>query len=202
LSLPVSERSKLMDHLFKRPKPLITFKLRQGNHLGPVTSDPIEQERLAQLEEHKRRQGQGAEERLTFQKDNHTRRLQRKPQHKLSPKVLSFEENLERTNKWLGQTFPSLFGPLGPTKVLDIHILRDLKQHYKHHQAISSKKAKYPQDLIIKAALNRYLVSDNYLLQLKKGTKRYNLNAEECGEITKEEEERAIQLLGLILENR
>jgi hypothetical protein len=202
LNLPVSERSKLMDHLFKRPKPLITFKLRQGNHLGPVTSDPIEQVFLVQLEEHKRRQGQGAEDRLTFQKDNHTRRLQRKPQHKISPKVLSFEENLERTNKWLGQTFPSLFGPLGPTKVLDIHILRDLKQHYKHHREISSKKDKYPQDLVIKAALNRYLVSDNYILQLKEGVKRYNLNAEECGFVTKEEEDKAIQLFGLDSKDR
>jgi hypothetical protein len=190
---PFQRHKRLVEHIASQPK--------ESYQLGPVTTDPIEQERLAQWEEHKRRQGQGAEEPIS-QKAHYTKPPQWKPQPKVPPKVLSFEENLERTNKWLGQTFPSLFGPKGPTKVLDIHILRDLKQHYQHHQEISAKKDKYPQDLIIKAALNRYLVSDNYLLQLKEGTKRYNLNGEECGEITKEEEERAIQLLGLILENR
>jgi len=191
-------------HPFQRHKRLgepSALKPKESYQLGLLTTDSIEQERLAQLEEHKRRQGQGVEGPIS-QKMNSTRIPQRKPQPKISPKVLPFEENLEQTNKWLAQTFPSLFGPKGPTKVLDIHILRDLKQHYKHHQEISAKKNKYPQNLIIKAALNRYLVSDNYLLHLKEGAKRYKLNAEECGTITKEEEERAIQLLGLILENR
>jgi len=186
-------------HPFQRHKrlgELSALKPKESYQLGPVTSDPIEQERLAQWEEHKRRQGQGAEE-LISQKAHYTKRPQRKPQPQVTPKVLPFEENLERTNKWLANTFPSLFGPKGPTKVLDIHILRDLKQHYKHHQEISAKKDQYPQDLIIKAALNRYLMSDNYLLQLKEDVKRYNLNAEECGAVTKEEEDKAIQLFGL-----
>ena len=64
------------------------------------------------------------------------------------------------------------------------------------------KRDQYPHNLLIKAALNRYLVSDDYLLKLKEGAKRYNLNSEICGLVTQEEEERAIELLGLIPENR
>jgi hypothetical protein len=68
---PFQRHKRLMEHIGSQPK--------ESYQLGPLTTDPIEQERLAQLEEHKRRQGQGAEDRLIFQKDNHTRRLQRKP---------------------------------------------------------------------------------------------------------------------------
>jgi len=99
----------------------------------------------------------------------------RKPKDK--PKAMSFEEKLERTQKWLQETFPHLFDPSQSCKALDVHIIRDIKAHYKHEHL----KKHYPDDLVIKAALYHYMESPGYLACLVKGAPRYNVKGETIG---------------------
>jgi len=99
----------------------------------------------------------------------------RKPAPK--PKVLSFEEKLAITQKWLQETFPDLFDPSQPCKPLDVNIVRDIKAHYKNEQV----QHKYPNDLVIKAALYRYMQRAGYIACLVKGAPRYNVKGEVIG---------------------
>ena len=92
-------------------------------------------------------------------------------------KTMSFEEKLERTNQWLQETFPDLFDPSQPCKALDVHIVRDIKAYYKHEHL----KKQYPDDLVIKAALYRYMESPGYLACLVQGAPRYNIKSEVVG---------------------
>src|SRR3546814_554060 len=145
------KKGKEMDEWYKGDKAFNNRWHRLGNTQGLITNDPIEKERLAQLEEHQSRQGQGAVDLPIPSKPNYFKRPRRKPQHKIPPKVLPFEENLERTNQWLEQTFPYLFDTNGPTKALDVYILRAIKQHYKNYQDMHHKRDQYPHNLLIKA---------------------------------------------------
>jgi hypothetical protein len=133
----------------------------------------IDPEREAQHEEFLRRRGR--------QQPPDTRgRLKKKPKKVKKPckrKEMTFEEKLAITNVWLAATFPSLFDPSQPPKPLDVHVVRDIKEHYRQHHV----KSKYPPDLAIKGALRRYMESPAYLSCLVKGAPRYNVKGEVSG---------------------
>jgi len=145
--------------------------------------DAIDPERDAQRQEHLRRmneeKGGGSAEadskppsrsrpkNQSFRKNMYAK----KPRTPLKKKGPTFDDKLEITMKWLIATFPDLFDPSQPCKPLDIHIVRDVKNHYKLHAV----KNRYPNDLVIKAALYRYMESPEYLECLKKGAPRYNI---------------------------
>ena len=127
-------------------------------------------EREAQRQEHLKRQKKDI-----YKANAKKAGKPRKP--KAKPKAMSFEEKLERTQKWLQETFPDLFDPSQSCKALDIHIVRDIKAHYKHEHL----KKHYPDDLVIKAALYRHMESPGYLACLVKGAARYNVKGEVIG---------------------
>ncbi|MBP9692727.1 MAG: hypothetical protein KBD90_05305 [Alphaproteobacteria bacterium] len=158
--------------------------------------DPIQEEREAQRQEFLRKQGDAEfQERRTHPK--HVKKRQQKKS--TPPKNLSLEEKLEETWSWLSKTFPYLFGPQCKVRPLDVHILRDIKAHYKMHQVAKA----YPQDLAIKSALYRYMEKPEYLLSLQEGAFRYDINGSAVQTVTKEEQEKAwekFQALGLLEE--
>jgi hypothetical protein len=138
--------------------------------------DVIDPEREAQRQEHLKRKKENPP--LPYPKQP---KKTRKPAFKSTskPKGITFEENLERTQKWLETTFPALFDPTQPCKPLDVHILRDIKAHYKNWHV----KRKYPGDLVIRAALYRYLESPAYLACLVEGAPRYNIDGDVVGSV-------------------
>ncbi len=158
------------------------------------SSDRIQEEREAQRQEFLRKQKDADfQERRTHPK--HVKKQQQK--RNAPPKNLSLEEKLEKTWDWLSKTFPYLFGPECKVRPLDVHILRDIKAHYKTYQAGKA----YPQDLVIKSALYRYMEKPEYLLCLQTGTFRYDINGSAVQTVTKEEQEEArekLQTLGLL----
>jgi hypothetical protein len=97
---------------------------------------------------------------------------------KSKSKAMSFDEKLERTNQWLQKTFPALFD-LSQPKPLDVHIVRDIKAHYKNERVAK----KYPDDLMIKAALYYYMKSPAYMGCLVNGAPRYNIKGEVSGSV-------------------
>lgn len=104
---------------------------------------------------------------------------------------MNFEENLERTWKWLSETFPTLFASNGVIKPLNTHIVRDIKDHYKRYQL----KNHYPENLVIKATLSRYREKPVYLLCLQEGASKYDIHGKEVETIMKAEQEAALKLL-------
>lgn len=151
--------------------------------------DPTQAEREAQRQEFLRKEKRGNEnfKGKQFSKNHHQNPRPKQKQLLLS-KNCSLEESLKRTWEWLSKTFPHLFKEIKP---LDIHILRDIKAHYKAHQA----KRQYPPDLVLKAALYRYMEKTEYLLCLKEGASRYNMEGHPVQTVTKEEQEEAIKTL-------
>jgi hypothetical protein len=115
--------------------------------------DVIDPEREAQRQEHLKRKKENPPPLLYPKQPRKARKPACKPTSK--SKETTFEEKLERTQKWLEATFPALFDPTQPCKPLDVYIVRDIKAHYKNWHV----KKKYPSDLVIKAALYRYLES-------------------------------------------
>ena len=146
--------------------------------------DYLDAERAAQREEFLKRE-------QASRKSPSQKPWSKKPGKVLKPKALTFEQKLELTNQWLEETFPHLFAA-DDYIPLDEHVLRDLKNEYKNNCI----KNKYPQDMVIKAALVRYKENPGYLSCLKQGATRYNLKGEPCGTVTKEEEESAKKELG------
>ena len=147
-----------------------------GNQNTPFTTlldaiDP-DPERIAQRAAYLKR-AKGASPKTSSKKP----KMPSKPSPK--EKVLSFEEKLERTQKWLQEMFSDIFDPAQPCKALDAHIVRDVKAHYKKGQV----KNKYPNDLVIKAALYRYMESPEYLACRVKGTSCYNVKGEVVGAV-------------------
>jgi len=132
----------------------------------------LDPEREAQRQEH-----------LNQKKENTPRASTKKPQKTSQSssklKGMSFEEKLERTKQWLEETFPALFDPSQPCKALDVHIVRDIKIYYKREHV----KKKYPNDLVIKAALYRYMKSPPYLECLVEGAPRYNIEGKIMGTV-------------------
>lgn len=166
-----------------------------GQEFNPLYSlDPIQEEREAQRQEFLRKQQDADfQERRAYPK--HVKRPQQK--RNIPPKNLSLEEKLEKTWDWLSNTFPYLFGAQCKVRPLDGHILRDIKAHYKTHQVAKA----YPQDLVIKSALYRYMEKPEYLLSLQAGAFRYDINGSTRQTVTKEEQEEAwekFQALGLL----
>ncbi|MBP9692339.1 MAG: hypothetical protein KBD90_03295 [Alphaproteobacteria bacterium] len=168
---------------------------RDGQGFNSLYSlDPIQEEREAQRQEFLRKQQDD-----DFQERRAYPKYVKGPQQKrnIPPKNLSLEEKLEKTWDWLSKTFPYLFGPQCKARPLDVHILRDIKAHYKTHQAAKA----YPQDLVIKSALYRYMEKPEYLLSLQEGAFRYDINGSAVQAVTKEEQEEAwekFQALGLL----
>jgi hypothetical protein len=168
------ETEKVEEILRKRPnksKPAYS-----GNQNTPFTAllNAIDPEREAQHEEFLRRLGQKGNA-FVYTPSRKKPKKPRKPKRKT--KVASFDEKLERTMAWLAETFPALFDPTQPPKPLDVHIVRDVKEYYKQHCV----KKKYPADLVIKAALYRYMESPAYSECLVKGEPRYNVKGEVSG---------------------
>lgn len=151
--------------------------------------DPTQAEREAQRQEFLRKEKRGNE---NFKGKQFSRNHLQNPRPKQKQSTLSqsysLEESLERTWTWLLKTFPHLFDEIKP---LDIHILRDIKAHYKTYQT----KRNYPPDLTIKAALYRYMEKPEYLLQLKEEVFRYNMEGNPVQKVTKEEQEETIKKL-------
>ena len=171
-----------MDKKFKSR--IKKFILSGRRYAYPSIPDPVEEERLLQQQEYQRKQRK--------EKEGHF-----KKEHKSNRPPLqnmNFEKNLERTWKWLSETFPTLFGPASPVKPLDKHILRDIKDHHKKYQI----KNHYPQDLVIKAALYRYMEKPEYLLCLQRGALRYNSQGNSTEKVTEAEHEEALRLLKCI----
>ena len=135
--------------------------------LDAIDPDP---ERIAQREEYLKRTKETAPK-------AHPKKPKKPRKSTPKPKGMGFEEKLERTQKWLQETFPNLFDPFQPCKPLDVNIVRDIKAHYKNGQV----KNKYPNDLVIKAALYRYMESPGYLACLVEGAPRYNVKGEVVG---------------------
>jgi hypothetical protein len=146
--------------------------------------DRIQEEREAQRQEFLRKQ-QGVDFQERRVRPKHVKKQQQK--RSALPQNLSLEEKLEKTWNWLSKTFPYLFGPQCKVRPLDIHILRDIKAHYKTHQAAKA----YPQDLVIKSALYRYMEKPEYLLCLQAGAFRYDVNGNAIQAVTREEQEEA-----------
>ncbi len=174
LAFLCNEAKKVEEILRKRPnksKPVYS-----GNQNTPFTAllNAIDPEREAQHQEFLRRLGHKGDA-LAHAPSRKKPKKPRKPKRKT--KVASFEEKLERTMAWLAETFPVLFDPSQPPKPLDVHIVRDIKEHYKQHHV----KKKYPADLVIKAALYRYMESPAYLKCLVKGEPRYNTKGDITG---------------------
>jgi hypothetical protein len=94
--------------------------------------DRIQEEREAQRQEFFRKQ-QGVDFQERRVRPKHVKKQQQK--RSALPQNLSLEEKLEKTWDWLSKTFPYLFGPQCKVRPLDVHILRDIKAHYKTHQA-------------------------------------------------------------------
>ena len=88
------------------------------------------------------------------------------------------------------RNFPHLFAA-DDYIPLDEHVLRDLKNEYKNNCI----KNKYPQDMVIKAALVRYKENPGYLSCLKEGSCKYTFAGTISGRVTKEEEEAAFKVL-------
>jgi len=165
-----------------------------GQEFNPLYSlDPIQEEREAQRQEFLRKQQDADfQERRAYPK--HVKRPQQR--RNIPPKNLSLEEKLEKTWDWFSKTFPYLFGPQCKVRPLDVHILRDIKAHYKTHQAAKA----YPRDLVIKSALYRYMEKPEYLLCLQVGAFRYDVNGNAIQTVTREEQEKArtkLQTFGL-----
>jgi len=135
--------------------------------LDAIDPDP---ERLAQRQEYLKQMKKEAYKAL-----GKKRQKSQKIIHK--PKSMSFDEKLERTWQWLQETFPDLFDPSQPYKALDVNIVRDIKAYYKKYHV----KNKYPDNLVIKAALYRYIESSDYLACLIEGAPRYNIKGEISG---------------------
>lgn len=151
--------------------------------------DPTQAEREAQRQEFLRKEKRESENFKDKQfSKNHPQNPRPKQKQPLLSKTYSLEENLERTWAWLAKTFPHLFNEVKP---LDIHILRDIKAHYKAYQV----KRNYPPDLAIKAALYRYMEKPEYLLCLQEEAIRYNAEGNSLQKVTKEEQEEAIKKL-------
>ena len=170
------------------------FGKSQDNSRSSLYSlDPIQEEREAQRQEFLRKQQD-----TDFQEREVRPKYVKKQQQKknIPLKNLSLEEKLEKTWGWLSKTFPYLFGSQCKVRPLDIHILRDIKTHYKIHQVTKA----YPQDLVIKSALYRYMDKPEYLLCLQAGAFRYDINGSAIQTVTQEEQEEAwkkLQVLGL-----
>jgi len=96
-----------------------------------------------------------------------------------------------RTWKWLSETFPILFALDDVIKPLNTHIVRDIKDHYKRYQ----EKNRYPKNLIIKAALSRYMETPEYLLCLQEGAFKYDIYGKAVETVTKADQEKALKLL-------
>ena len=143
-------------------------------HLGSQNTsfssllDVLDPEREAQRQEY-----------LKQQKENPPPAHPKKPKKPSKPKVISFEEKLRITQTWLEETFPALFEPSQRPKPLDVHIVRDIKEHYKQCHV----KNKYPKDLVIKAALYRYMENPEYLACLVEGAPRYNIEGKIVGSV-------------------
>jgi len=86
-----------MNYDCQKPKRNRSVNFNHRNHPTSLASDPVEQERLAQQQEHQRRQGAGAK--TSFLRLNKTKG-NTPAQSKAQPKG-SFEDNLARTYKWL-----------------------------------------------------------------------------------------------------
>ena len=145
--------------------------------------DYLDEERAAQREEFLKRE-------RASRKSHSQNPWSKKPSKAPKPKALTFEQKLELTNQWLEETFPHLFAA-DDYIPLDEHVLRDLKNEYKNNCI----KNKYPQDLLIKAALVRYKENPGYLSCLKEGSCKYTLAGTISGRISKEEEEAAQKIL-------
>ncbi|MBP9691838.1 MAG: hypothetical protein KBD90_00710, partial [Alphaproteobacteria bacterium] len=161
------------------------FGKSQDNSRSSLYSlDPIQEEREAQRQEFLRKQQD-----TDFQEREVRPKYVKKQQQKknIPLKNLSLEEKLEKTWGWLSKTFPYLFGLQCKVRPLDVHILRDIKAHYKTHQAAKA----YPQDLVIKSALYRYMDKPEYLLCLQAGAFRYDINGSAIQTVTQEEQEEA-----------
>ncbi|MGC8483232.1 MAG: ProQ/FINO family protein [Thermodesulfobium sp.] len=157
----------------------------KNNCVAPFSRpDPIEEERHAQQQEHHRKQKRGFE---SFSK----KKYKHKPNKSPKSQSMKLEENLERTWKWLSETFPVLFATNSTIKLLDTHIIRDIKDHYKRYQV----QNRYPKDLIIKAALSRYMEKREYLLCLQEGSSKYDIHGNAVETITQAEQEEALQRL-------
>ena len=117
----------------------------------------------------------------------------KKPGKKTKPKALTFDQKLEMAYQWLEETYPHLFAA-DDYVLLDNLILRDLKIEYKNN----ALKKGYPQDLVIKAAIYRYIESLGYLELIREGATRYNIKGEACGIVTKEEEKAAKKILSTL----
>jgi len=137
--------------------------------LDVIDPDP---ERLAQRQEYLRRMKKEAYKALGKKRQKSQRVIQK-------AKGISFEENLERTWQWLQETFPDLFDPSQPYKALDVNIVRDIKAHYKKYHV----QNKYPDNLVIKAVLYRYIESPEYLACLMEGAPRYSIKGEISGTV-------------------
>ena len=139
---------------------------------SPTTSfstllNVLDPEREAQRQEYLKRK----------KKEFYKTQSRKKPKETPKPKQMSLEEKLKRTQQWLVETFPTLFDSSQPCKALDVYIVRDIKAHYKQYHL----KNKYPDDLVIKAALYRHMESPAYLACLVEGTPRYNIQGEISG---------------------
>jgi hypothetical protein len=164
----------------KNPK--VTYKDAANPWNGNI-NDPLEEERYAQLQEHRRKQ---QKECMGLSENKRRHITEKKPK----PRGTGLESSLEKTWKWLSETFPFLFGT-NATRPLDTHIIRDIKDHHKRYQA----QNRYPKDLVIKAALYRYMEKPEYLHCLQEGAFRYDIHGTPVEAVTKAEEEKALQLL-------
>ncbi len=177
------------------------FKARTKNFTSPGKShsfvyphslpDPIEEERRAQQQEHLRKQQQ--EEDIFL--GNEPARTQPQFTRNSSSENTIFDKSLERTWQWIEQTFPFLFDPTNPIKPLDKHIIRDIKDHYRKYHL----KNRYPKDLVIKAALHRYMIKPEYLHCLQAGTSRYDCQGNPTDKVTEAEQEEALKILKFTL---
>lgn len=132
--------------------------------LDALDPDP---ERIAQRQEYLKR----------IKKNAYKAQSRKKSKNSPKPKGMSFEEKLKKTNQWLEKTFPALFGSSQPCKPLDGHIVRDIKAHYYKN----GQTKKHPSNLVIKAALYRYMETPEYLACLVEGTPRYNVKGKISG---------------------
>lgn len=146
------------------------FENIQNNTSFSNLLDAIDPEREAQRQEYLRR----ISEKIDFPPPQ---ARPSKPKKSRKPKGMSFDEKLKITQQWLEETFPTLFASSHPCKPLDIHIVRDIKNHYKQHHL----KKNYPKDLVIKAALYRYMESPDYLRCVEEGAPRYTIDGEIVG---------------------
>jgi hypothetical protein len=179
------ERFVIKKYISKNSNPN-NWERPQHNSSFSNLLDAIDPERDAQRQEHLRRMSEEKGASFSQAAPKAPAQARPKPQppkkhmHAKKPKApskkkgLTFEEKLDITMQWLETTFPDLFDPSQPCKPLDIHIVRDVKNHYK----LYAVKNRYPNDLVIKAALYRYMETPEYIECLEKGAPRYNIENE------------------------